>query len=393
MKLGVIAHTVTTALGPGRNALWNGLRDGRSGLSPCDFPGAELDTWIGHVHECGQTALPPELAQWDCRNNRLAELALQQDGFLDALAVACREHAPERIGLFLGTSTSGIGQTEKAYAEANDGLLPAWFNYAHSHDYFSVSGYIRERLGLNGPAMTISTACSSSAKVFAAAARSMAAGFCDIAIVGGIDSLCLTTLYGFNSLQLISPEPCRPCDTRRDGISVGEAAGFALVVPAERAPRDKPCVLGVGESGDAHHMTAPEPSGAGAELAMRRALDDACIDAGAIDYVNLHGTATPANDLAEALAVTRLFGAHTPVSSTKGWTGHTLGAAGIVEAVIGWLALEHGWLPQTLNTCDIADDIHAGVLLEGRALQARYVLSNAVGFGGSNCALVVGAGL
>ena len=392
MKLAASAYTVTTALGAGRDALWRGLREARGGLAPCHFDGADLNTWIGQVPGCEDVKLPPALADWECRNNRLAELGLQQDGFLDAVTAARREHAPDRIGLFLGTSTSGIGHTEKAYGQAANGRLPDWFDYARSHDYFSVAGYVRARLELAGPAMTISTACSSSAKVFAAAARAIAAGFCDIAVVGGVDSLCLTTLYGFNSLQLVSPAPCRPCDARRNGISIGEAAGFALVAPATDDARNMPLVLGSGESSDAYHMTAPEPEGAGAELAMRRALDDAGLDAGAIDYVNLHGTATPANDLAEARAVVRLFGEATPVSSTKGWTGHTLGAAGIVEIAIGWLALEHGWLPQSLNTQTVAPDIGARILLEGHAGRVNHVVSNALGFGGSNCSLVLGWG-
>lgn len=390
MKLAVHAHTITTALGPGRDALWHGLREARSGLTPCDFEDADLDTWIGRVPGCEQTRLPAGLAHWDCRNNRLAELGLQQDGFLDAVAAARSEHAPDRIGLFLGTSTSGIGATEQAYGEAADGQLPDWFSYEHSHDYFSVAGYVRARLGLAGPTMTISTACSSSAKVFAAAARFIAAGFCDIAVVGGVDSLCLTALYGFNSLQLVSASPCRPSDAQRDGISIGEAAGFALIAPATDDTGGMPLVLGWGESSDAWHMTAPEPQGAGAELAMQRALDGAGLNAQAIDYVNLHGTATPANDLAEARAVARLFGTRTPASSTKGWTGHTLGAAGIVEAAIGWLALEHGWLPQSLNTQTVAADIDARILLDGHTSNLHHVLTNAFGFGGNNCALVLG---
>ncbi|MDN5862564.1 MAG: beta-ketoacyl-[acyl-carrier-protein] synthase family protein [Salinisphaera sp.] len=388
MRLEVSAYTATTALGPGLDALWRGLENGRSGLRRCDFEGAELDTWIGAVSGCDETRLPPALSGWDCRNNRLAELGLQQDGFLDAVARVKQRHAPARIGLFLGTSTSGIGATEAAYAAAQDGHLPNWFDHERSHDYFSVCGYVRRRLGIAGPTMAISTACSSSAKVFAVAGRSMAAGFCDAAVVGGVDSLCLTTLYGFHSLQLMSREPCRPSDAARDGISIGEAAGFALLTPAE-ADSGLPAVLGWGESGDAWHMASPEPQGAGAELAMRGALDQAGLCAGDIAYINLHGTATRANDLAESLAIARLFGAATPVSSTKGWTGHTLGAAGIVEAVIGWLALRNHAAPRSLNTRAVDPAITTRVLLEHQLGLDGYVLTNSFGFGGSNCALVL----
>ncbi len=388
-ELAVHAYTATTALGPGLEALWRGLKNAESGLRPCDFEGAEdLEGWIGAVPGCDSTRLPRALAGWECRNNRLAELGLQQDGFTDAVDRAKREHRPERIGLFLGTSTSGIGATEAAYGQAENGRLPDWFSHERSHDYFSVCGYVGRRLGVSGPTMTISTACSSSAKVFAAAARAIAAGFCDAAIVGGVDSLCRTTLYGFNSLQLMSRSPCRPSDVQRDGISIGEAAGFALVAPADAAS-DTPTVLGWGESGDAWHMASPEPEGAGAALAMQRALDRAGLGAPDIDYINLHGTATPANDLAEAKAVARVFGGATPVSSTKGWTGHTLGAAGIVEAAIGWRVIGDGWSPRSLNTQAIDPAIEAHVLLEDREAPVRRVMTNSFGFGGSNCSLVL----
>lgn len=388
MQLSVSAYTVTTALGPGLDALWRGLNSGQSGLRPCDFEDVDLDTWIGSVPGCDEVRLPSALQGWDCRNNRLAELGLQQDGFIDAVEQAKKTHASERIGLFLGTSTSGIGATEAAYSQAENDRLPDWFDHERTHDYFSICGYVQRRLGLAGPAMVISTACSSSAKVFAAAARSIAAGFCDIAVVGGVDSLCLTTLYGFNSLQLVSSRACRPSDADRDGISIGEAAGFALIAPAARND-DRPAILGWGESGDAWHMASPEPEGQGAELAMQRALARAGLTTEDIGYINLHGTATRANDLAESNAIARLFGAATPVSSTKGWTGHTLGAAGIVEAVICWLAIQHQTLPQSLNTDSVDLEIKTNVLLDNRTGPVRRVMTNSFGFGGSNCSLVL----
>lgn len=389
MPLAVHAFTATTALGAGLDALCGGLLHERTGLVPCDFDRADLATWIGRVPNCEDVRLPDHLAHWHCRNNQLAELAVTQDGFITAVEKIKRVHPPERIGLFMGTSTSGIGATEKAYREEADGRLPVWFRYEQTHDYFSLCGYLRERLGLAGPAMTISTACSSSAKVFASAARSIAAGFCDVAVVGGVDSLCLTTLYGFDSLQLISSEPCRPADVRRRGISIGEAGGFALVGPAANA-RAGARVLGVGESGDAYHMASPEPAGAGAALAMRRALASARLDAGAIDYINLHGTATPANDLSESRAVVDVFGSATAVSSTKGWTGHTLGAAGIVEAIISWLAIREGRRWPSLNTESVDPAIESRVLPRAEPASVPFVLSNAFGFGGSNASLVLG---
>lgn len=389
--LAIHAYTATTALGAGRAALWQGLCEQRSGLAPCDFADADLATWLGRVPGCEDVALPPALADWHCRNHQLAELALQQDGFIDAVADLKRQYGAERIGLFLGTSTSGIGTTEAAYREIVNGQLPGWFSFEHSHDYFALCGYVGQRLGVTGPALTLSTACSSSAKVFASAARAIQCGFCDAAVVGGVDSLCLTTLYGFASLQLISPEPCRPWDIQRRGISIGEAGGFALVAPAGRTTTG-PRVIGIGESGDAYHMAAPEPDGQGAVLAMQRALNSAELDAGAVDYINLHGTATPANDQAEDRAVHSLFGAATPVSSTKGWTGHTLGAAGIVEAVVGCLALERDYRPATLNTNEPDAALRSRLLTAPMTGEVQRVLSNAFGFGGSNCSLLLDSG-
>ncbi|WP_109994768.1 beta-ketoacyl-[acyl-carrier-protein] synthase family protein [Salinisphaera sp. LB1] len=388
--MAIRAYTATTAVGAGCDAQWQALREQRSGLVRCDFDGADLATWIGRVPGCEEVALPAAWADWHCRNNQLAELALQQDGFIDAVETAKRAYAPERIGLFLGTSTSGIGTTERAYRELADGRLPAWFSFEHTHDYFALCGYVQRRLGLAGPALTVSTACSSSAKVFASAARSIEAGFCDMAVVGGVDSLCLTTLYGFASLQLTSPEPCRPWDAHRRGISIGEAGGFALVGPAAGAASG-PRVIGVGESADAYHMAAPEPEGRGAALAMRRALDSAGLAPGAVDYINLHGTATPANDQAEDRAVVSLFGAATPASATKGWTGHTLGAAGIVETVIACLAIAHDYRPATLNTRDLDPALRCRLLTAPEPGGVRRVLSNTFGFGGSNCSLLLAA--
>jgi 3-oxoacyl-[acyl-carrier-protein] synthase-1 len=250
---------------------------------------------------------------------------------------------------------------------------------------------VRARLALAGPAWTVSTACSSSAKVFGTAARMIAAGVIDAAVVGGVDSLCLTTLYGFNSLELLAREPCRPWDRSRSGLSIGEAAAFALLEPLPAAPAPGAIALyGVGESSDAHHMSSPHPEGLGARLAMAAALEAAALRPGDIDYVNLHGTATPSNDAAEDRAVSELFGTDTPCSSTKGATGHTLGAAGGVEAVIATLALRHGYIPAGANTLEPDPALRAHYVLEGRAAPLARVLSNSFGFGGSNCSLVLG---
>ena len=239
--------------------------------------------------------------------------------------------------------------------------------------------------------MVVSTACSSSAKVFASAARMMQAGLCDAAIVGGVDSLCLTTLYGFNSLELVSSRPCRPFDAERDGISIGEAAGFVLLEKAStKTDENSVMLLGVGESSDAYHMSSPHPEGAGAQLAVQAALSAAGLSAGDIDYINLHGTGTKANDAAEDKAVSNVFGNSTPCSSTKGATGHLLGAAGVTEAIISALCIQHGFMPGGLNTKHLDTTLNSPYLLHNKNQTVNCVLSNSFGFGGSNCSLVLG---
>jgi 3-oxoacyl-[acyl-carrier-protein] synthase-1 len=352
-----------------------------------------LATYVGEVAGVDAVQVPSELRRYDCRNNRLAELGLGQDGFLAAVQEAVERWGHHRVGVFIGTSTAGILQTELAYRrrDPESGALPDDFDYGATHNSYSVADYVRRRAGLTGPAAALSSACASSAKVFASAQRMIAAGCIDAAVVGGVDSLCLTTLYGFHSLQLTSTSPCRPFDRDRDGISIGEAAAFALL---ERLPssveRDAILLLGVGESSDAHHMSAPHPEGLGARRAMLAALAAAGLHPDEIDYINLHGTATPSNDRAESQAVGAVFAATVPCSSTKGATGHTLGAAGALEAVISALALQHQLLPGGVNTGEVDPSLTVHYLQDNRHEAARRVLSNSFGFGGANCSLVLG---
>jgi 3-oxoacyl-[acyl-carrier-protein] synthase-1 len=386
-------YTATSCLGRGLAATLQALEQARCGLTPCRFETVELATWIGEVAGVDEVALPARLQRFDCRNNRLAQLGLLQDGFDAAVRAAIERYGPRRIGVFLGTSTSGILTTEIAYRhlDARSGALPADFDYIGTHNSFSVADYVSRLFELSGPAVTVCTACSSSAKVFAAAQRMIATNQIDAAIVGGVDSLCLTTLYGFQSLQLTSPDPCRPFDAARDGLSIGEAAAFALLkrAPAARDP-EAILLLGAGESSDAYHMSSPHPEGAGARSAMRAALADAALEPGDIDYINLHGTGTPSNDAAESRAVTGLFGAATPCSSTKGATGHALGAAGALEAVICALALKSGLAPGGLNVRQRDPQLGVNYLTHNQHAPLRRVLTNSFGFGGANCALLFG---
>jgi 3-oxoacyl-[acyl-carrier-protein] synthase I len=385
--------SILNCLGAGSGAVLDALRTMRSGLAPCDFETATVDTWTGQILELEERPVRRGLEVYDCRTNRIAQLALEQDGFAAAVAAARERYGAGRVGVFVGTSTSGIFEAERAYRrrDLQSGALPAGFCYRATVNTYSLGDFVGRYLGLTGASVVVSSACSSTAKVFGNAARMIAAGVCDAAVVGGADSLCLTTLYGFRSLELTSSQPCRPFDAERDGISLGEGAGFVLLEkPGRGVPADALLLLGVGESADAYHMSTPHPEGAGAKLAMQRALQSARLSAAQIDYINLHGTATRTNDAAEDNAVVQLFGRATPCSSTKGATGHLLGAAGVTEAVISMLAVRHGVLPGSANTRSVDPALKCNYLLESRTATVKRVLTNSFGFGGSNCSLVIG---
>jgi len=385
--LAVTAYTATSALGHGLAAQLDALAHGRSGLRPNDFGSAPLACWIGRVEGVEATALPPALADWDCRNNRLAWLGLRQDGFIDRIRIARERYGANRIALLLGTSTASIGATEEAYRRLDaDGGLPDDMLRPAIHTPHSLSAFVATALELTGPCLTVSTACSSSAKVFASAERMIRLGLVDAAVVGGVDTLCDSVLFGFNALELVSTAPCRPFDVARDGISIGEAAGFALLERGGMAA-DAPQLLGYGEASDAHHMSTPHPEGLGAELALRDALARAGLEAAQVDYINLHGTASRKNDEVEAALVNRSFPVTTRASSTKGYTGHTLGAAGIVEAAVALLAIEHGLVPGNLGGESPDPDCGASFAWRNERQRIDVALSNSFGFGGNNACL------
>lgn len=386
--LGITAYSLCSAAGDGQAATLAALRERRSGLTRNDFGPSPVPTWIGRVAGLEAQPLPAEFSNWDCRNNRLAWRGLLADDFIEAARAARERYGAGRVAVVVGTSTSSIGASEEAYARLDaDGGYPADLRRPIIHTPHSLGDFVQHALGLTGISVTVATACSSSAKVFAQAERLIRAGVADAAVVGGVDTLCGSVLFGFNSLELVSPEPCRPFDVGRRGINLGEAAGFALL--EQQAPNGA-WLLGYGESNDAHHMSTPHPEGLGARLALSDALKRAELQPKDIDYINLHGTASQKNDEVEASIVAEMFPASTCASSTKGWTGHTLGAAGIVEAAICLLALEHQLLPGTLNLQ--TPDLACGPQIQRDNVQrkARHALSFSFGFGGSNCVLVFG---
>ncbi len=384
----IVAYTLTSSLGTGVAEMRASLRADRGGLSPAPWPECDVPCHLGRIELPAHNDLAPAR---DSRNNASIALALQQDGFTNSVAQAVSRHGPARVGLVMGTSTSSIDRTERAYTalEADDRFAPE-YRQPFTHNPHAPGDFAASELGLQGPRLTISAACASSAKVFATAQRWLNQNLVDACVVGGADSLCLSVIYGFHSLQLVAEEACRPFDTQRAGISLGEAAGFALL---ERRPDQTTTscelqLLACGESCDAYHMSSAHPDGLGARLSMRRALAAAGLSMSDIDYLNLHGTGTRANDSTEGRVCAELMGSNTLASATKSWTGHTLGAAGIVEAVLCLDALHTGFVPGTRNTREVEDGFP--LLLESRQQSVATALSNSFGFGGNNCSLIFG---
>ncbi|MDE2146019.1 MAG: beta-ketoacyl-ACP synthase [Burkholderiales bacterium] len=387
----VTAHGLASAAGIGLPALAQALGASHSALVPNDWSRVPLPCWIGRVPGVEAAALPPALADWDCRATRLAWLGLQADGFLDAAGRARARHGAARLGLVLGTSASTLGATEAAYRrlEPDGGFAPA-LRRTPLNTVHALAGFVQQALAIEGPCLTVSTACSSSAKAFAVAERWLRLRLADAVVVAGVDALCESLLFGFAALQLVAAEPCRPFDAGRCGLSVGEAAGYALV---ERGEAEF-MLLGHGESNDAHHMSSPHPQGRGAERALDAALARAGLAAEAVDHLGLHGTASASNDEVEAALVARRYRADVHASATKGCTGHAMGAAGIVGALACRLALCDGLQAGTpgCRRVDPALGAAFGAQLrrEPRRAPARVAASHSFGFGGNNAVLVFG---
>ena len=389
MSCFITAYGLISALGEGVDASAEALLAWQAkGSTPLTRHNqALLDgrlTPVGRV-EGELPAIPAALAPYASRNNQLLLAALAQ--IRHALGEALATFGPARVGLVLGTSTAGIGEAELAIAADRRGeAVPTAFDY-RQQELGSPSEFLARHLGLEGPAYTLSTACSSSARAFISGQRMLAAGLVDAVLVGGADSLCGLTLNGFDSLESLSGTLCQPFDNGRQGINIGEGAALFLL---SRQPAPL-ALLGVGESSDAWHISAPHPDGVGAEAAMGMALAQAGLTPEQVGYINLHGTATRLNDAMESQAVYRLFGDRVPCSSTKPLTGHVLGAAGAIEAALACLLLERA-LPLPIQRVTTADPALAPIRLVSGAtrLAAPRVLSNSFAFGGNNVSLLFG---
>ena len=373
---------IINSLGSGKKDVLEQLLLGdQSGMQTC---GPLLTGRSGVIARVTEeiTGLPAEYAEFDCRNNQLLASAAAQ--IAPGIEKLKSSYGSQRLAVMVGTSTSGIAVAEGASAAAPE------YHY-RQQEIGTAAEFLARYLGIDGPRLTISTACSSSAKALASAARFLAADMCDAVIAGGCDSLCELTTNGFDALESLSDEICNPFSANRKGINIGEGAALFLVTRTEAAIR----LAGYGESSDAYHMSAPEPSGRGAEIAIRAALANAQTDAQHIGYVNLHGTATAKNDEMESRVIERVFGTSTPCGSTKSQIGHTLGAAGAQEAGLCWLLLnemnEQRRLPQHLWDADADPDLPViGLTGENAKWERDLFMSNSFAFGGSNVSLVIG---
>lgn len=386
----ITASSLVSAMGSGKNAHLSALKSHQTGLKNTLVSlDPRLDSFYGEVTQVNQVELPEALQKYHCRNNQLAWMALQTDQFFEAVEAAKQKYGASRIGLAVGTSTSGILETEQAWQHKSpEGEFDAGYHYETTHRMNSLADFCADALEIYGPRIVISTACSSSAKVFASASRWIDHDLVDAVIVGGVDTLCLTTIHGFNALGLVNPDIVKPLNCDRKGINIGEAGGFMLLEKVDGNSTNIQ-LSGFGESSDAYHISTPHPQGQGAKNAMEEALQMAGLNSSQIDYLNLHGTGTQSNDLAEARAVNGLFGENKPMlSSTKGYTGHTLGAAGITEAVFCQLALENQLAFPNLNLESLDPELNLNPITETTTTEIRHCMSNSFGFGGNNASLI-----
>jgi len=388
----VTSYATINACGLGNFAFYQALLKQQTGLGELGLLDIPFKTKVAEIRQ-PLPVIRPELTVYDSRNSRVALAALNhaEDGLREAVKSARSRYGAARVGVVIGTSTSGLYETEAAYAKMlNTGVMPEDFYFLSRHAYQATPRFLQHELALRGPCFAISTACSSSTKAIAAGQRLINNDICDAVLVGGVDTLCLLTLRGFNSLELVAEDFCRPMDRHRKGINIGEGAALLLLEKPNKALQQYPHVLSVGESTDAYHMSTPHPEGQGASLAMQQALQQAGLQSQAIDYLNLHATATLINDHVEAKAVEYVFKNTLPCSATKGITGHTLGAAGAIEAIVALLALKHGFIPGTWGLQQTDADCHCRVdqqTLPGQNL--HIVMSNSFGFGGNNASLIL----
>ena len=378
---------IICSLGTGLCSVEKNLFDENKNISflrPSNRDFTDTKLLVGEINE---SLLEVTLPEEDTRNNRVLTTAL--DPLVPEINLLKERFGPSRIGVVIGTSTSGISDGENAVCfHLNHGKFPENYHY-RKQEISSPSRYVSDWFNLQGPVFSVSSACTSGANALASAARLLRLGVCDAVIAGGVDTLCDMTIEGFSSLFVTTDSVCNPFSVNRNGINIGEGAGVFLMTLEPSLVR----LSGVGETSDAYHISSPHPKGDGAEKAMLLALEHSSINPTKIDYLNLHGTGTQQNDKMEALAVHRVFGDKIACSSTKPLTGHTLAAAGAIEAVFCWLTLQrndnklppHHWdgqqdpdLPKLYN-----------IAADKSQSKPKFVMSNSFAFGGNNTSLIL----
>jgi 3-oxoacyl-[acyl-carrier-protein] synthase I len=380
-------YALCNALGNNRQQVLECLRHGQSGLAKPSMPLA-FETQVGQVVGA-LPSLPDAFFSYESRIARMAFMLSEQ--MRSSIAKATQRWGAERVAVILATSTGGLFETEAVHKASLQGKAPPLgYGLLRTHSLSASAELLSQAYGLQGPSYVISTACSSSAKALASAQRLIHTGVADAVVAGGIDTLCFLTLSGFASLGILSSLACRPFAKDRTGINIGEGGALLLL---ERKAEGAVALLGSGETSDAHHMSAPDPQGLGAQSAMQAALSQARVTTAEVGYINAHGTGTPLNDAAESMAIARLFGQAPTVVSTKGYTGHMLGAAGATEAAFCVLALEQGFTPESLGSSPPEEGLGIRIGHGKEALHSRYALSNSFAFGGSNISLLFGGGI
>ncbi len=384
--LPLTAYGLACGLGRSSAECLAALERGERGLREVPFA-VPFQTVTGTLPGGLPPPVPEALARYDSRLARLTHLAWQDMREAGERAIA--RWGASRVAILVGTSTGGIGETEAAHerwwAEQSPGAVPSEYVYPTQHSFHAFVDFLAELTGIAGPRYVVSTACSSSNKVFASARRLIELDLVDAVVLGGVDGLCHTTVRGFHGLGVMAAEPCRPFGIDRPGMNVGEAAALVLV---EREGTPLAWLRGVGETSDAYHPSSPDPEGKGAFRAMQSALAEAGVRPEQVDHVNAHGTGTQYNDIAESKAISALLRSDVPVVSTKAYTGHTLGACGGVEAIFAIHCLREGWVPAALGAHPTDPDIRLNLPAAPLRADLRYVLSNSFAFGGNNCSVL-----